>query len=130
MHDNTPLILLVDDEPELTAVFGDKLGSSGFRVARAESGKDALALAREERPDAVLLDLRMPEMDGAAFLDVFRKDPDFKDIPVAILTSFHEYEGEKVDDQYVSKIGANVLFEKGMDLSELVRRVRALIAGS
>ena len=64
------LILVVDDEPQIVRQARDYLEHSGFRVVRAGDGKSALTVARESRPDLVVLDLNLPQLDG---LDVCRK---------------------------------------------------------
>ena len=73
----TMRVLVVDDEPEVTAMMRDALEAAGYEVATAESGPVALALLDETRFDAVVSDLRMPDMDGAALWRAIRaRDPE------------------------------------------------------
>ncbi|MGA7938030.1 MAG: response regulator [Kovacikia sp.] len=84
----TKRILVVDDEAsirEVVALCLQRLG--GWKVLTAASGKEALNQARSEPPDAIVLDVMMPEMDGFAFLQYLRADPTTKGIPVVLLTA-------------------------------------------
>ena len=82
-------VLVADDEPEVQQLFGRILTSSrrGYRVLRAESGQQALDVLRQERPDVILLDLVMPEMDGFQFLAAMRAEPAWRDIPVIAVSA-------------------------------------------
>jgi len=82
-------VLLVDDEPEVLQLFTRMLFSAGrgYEVLQARNVQRALALLRERRPDVVLLDLVMPEMDGFQFLHEMRKDPAVREIPVVVISS-------------------------------------------
>jgi len=82
-------ILVVDDEPEALRLFRRMLASTGrgYRVLRAANGRQALAILRSERPDAILLDLVMPEMDGFQLLAAKNADPALRDIPVVAISA-------------------------------------------
>jgi signal transduction histidine kinase/DNA-binding response OmpR family regulator len=84
-------ILAVDDDPDVLRLFHRILTSSGWgqgcRVLRARSGIQAIQILRQERPDAVLLDLIMPEMDGFQFLAEIRDDPELCDVPVVVVSA-------------------------------------------
>jgi CheY-like chemotaxis protein len=84
----TKRILIVDDDDAIREVLAaclQRLG--GWDVLRASSGKEALAQARQEKPDAIILDVMMPEMDGFAFLQYLRSEPTTAPIPVVLLTA-------------------------------------------
>jgi signal transduction histidine kinase/CheY-like chemotaxis protein len=85
----TGTILVVDDEPDAVRLFWRVLNSSGrsYRVLTARTGRQALELMHEFRPNAVLLDLVMPEMDGFAFLAAKNEDPALHDIPVIVISA-------------------------------------------
>ena len=88
--DRTPLVMVVDDqEPNVSAV-GGLLVRDGFDVAPCLGGKEALARIATDPPDLVLLDMRMPDMDGFAVLEAMRADEAMRDIPVIFLTADHE----------------------------------------
>jgi len=80
----TQTILVVDDDERLRALVGTYLTQAGFRVLMAGNGAEALRLAHAEKPDLVILDVMMPEMDGYAFLRAFRRDAS---TPVILLTA-------------------------------------------
>jgi len=79
-------VLLIDDDEEYREVLGKILGDEGFSVVQAKSGKEAMEKLREARPALILLDIRMPEMDGFEFLRHLRQADQWKSIPVTILS--------------------------------------------
>jgi len=82
-------VLVVDDEPEALQLFWRMLASSGrgYRVLTAADGREALSILREERPDVLLLDLAMPEMDGFQLLETRNQDPALHGIPVIVTSA-------------------------------------------
>jgi CheY-like chemotaxis protein len=82
-------LLIVDDEPDALRLFRRMLssGDSNYRVLRASDGREALSLLRQHRPDAILLDLMMPNMDGFQLLERKAGDPELSDIPVLIVSA-------------------------------------------
>jgi CheY-like chemotaxis protein len=80
-------ILVVDDDPEVAELFRAGLTGEGFQVETAATGKIALALLRRSRPDAMFLDLGLPDLDGFEVIEEIRKDPALKDLPIVILTA-------------------------------------------
>jgi len=89
LGDHVRTLLLVDDQPEILQLFGRMLATSGrhYRLLRASSGQRALTLLRERRPDAMLLDLVMPGMDGYGVLLEKGSDPQIRDIPVVAISA-------------------------------------------
>lgn len=81
-------ILVVDDEPTLRDLYKAMLGRQGYRVAVAGNGSQALMALEVVRPDLIVLDMAMPEMDGLAFLRVIRDSVEWKHVPVILLTAF------------------------------------------
>jgi CheY-like chemotaxis protein len=79
-------LLLVEDDADVRALLGHALTGDGWTVGEAENGRVALARIAERAPDAIVLDLMMPEMDGFAFLEEFRKNPEWRGIPVVVVT--------------------------------------------
>ena len=87
MYDLTKTkILVVDDEPDILEFISTVLEDNGAIVVRAHDGKEALELARREKPDLITLDLSMPEMDGSQVFEALRKDTELKQIPVCIIS--------------------------------------------
>jgi CheY-like chemotaxis protein len=83
----TERILIIDDQPESTRLLMQLLDTySSYRVFAASSGREGVSLVARRRPDLVILDLRMPEMDGFAVLQELRANPETASIPVMIVT--------------------------------------------
>jgi signal transduction histidine kinase/CheY-like chemotaxis protein/HAMP domain-containing protein len=83
-------VLTVDDDPTAHELIGEMLAKEGYRVFHATNGQEAIDIARRERPDAITLDVLMPQMDGWSVLTALKGDPDLCDIPVVIVTILHE----------------------------------------
>jgi CheY-like chemotaxis protein len=81
------VILIVDDEMILRQLFERVLRADGHEVSVAGHGREAIAVMLRQRPDVVLLDLNMPVMDGVSFLRVVRRRPEWKEIPVIVLSA-------------------------------------------
>ena len=79
-------ILVVDDEPHLAEMMGNRLRANRYEVATAVTGREGLEKAKEEKPDLILLDILMPDMDGYQMLQHLKGSPQTRDIPVIILT--------------------------------------------
>ena len=114
------IILVVDDEPKIVKQARDYLEQDGFTVLSAGDGKTALALARQERPDLIVLDLNLPQMDG---LDVCRALRRESDVPIIMLTA---RVGE-VDRLIGLELGADDYIPKPFSPRELVARARAVL---
>lgn len=113
-------ILVVDDEPKIVKIARDYLEQGGFRVQSADNGTMALAAARHERPDLVVLDLNLPGMDG---LDVCRALRRESDVPIIMLTA----RVEETDRLIGLELGADDYITKPFSPKELVARVRTVL---
>ena len=113
-------ILVVDDEVNLRELVRLYLEREGYRVVEAGNGRDALFVARYEKPDLVLLDLMMPEMGGYDFIRRFTKE---SDTPIIVLTAKLE-ESDKVVGL---ELGADDYVTKPFGIQELIARVRAVL---
>src|SRR5688572_19572147 len=116
----TRTLLVVDDKASVTQLLKDYLTEHGFRVVTAKDGREALFVARHERPDLVLLDIMMPEMDGYEFMRHFRKE---RNTPVIMLTA----KMEETDKVVGLELGADDYVTKPFGMAELVARIRAVI---
>jgi two-component system, OmpR family, alkaline phosphatase synthesis response regulator PhoP len=114
------LILVVDDEPKVVKLARDYLERSGFRVLAAASSADAIAIARRERPDLLVLDLNLPGGDG---LDVCRALRRESDVPIIMLTA----RVDETDRLIGLELGADDYITKPFSPRELVARVRAVL---
>lgn len=108
-------ILVIEDDSDVRALMLEALSREGHIVEDASDGVEGLQMAREHRPDVILLDLMMPTMDGWAFLDEQKRDPRIADVPVVLVSGCPE---EKVED-----LEADAYLHKPYDLGELLALV-------
>jgi DNA-binding response OmpR family regulator len=113
-------ILVVDDKASVRRLVQDYLTEEGFRVVTAENGRTAIFAARHEKPDLILLDIMMPEMDGYEFVREHRKE---RDTPIILLTAKMD-ESDKV---LGLELGADDYITKPFGMRELVARIRAVL---
>ena len=118
-----PKILVVDDELDALEVLGFKLREAGFAPLFASDGLKALAAVRAERPDLVVLDLMLPEMDGLEVCKLMRRDPTTAGIPVIMLTA----KAAEMDRVVGLELGADDYVTKPYSPRELVLRIRKLL---
>lgn len=119
----TQRILVVDDEPDITALVAYHLAKAGYRVSTAASGPDALKAAREERPDVVVLDLMLPGVGGYQVLEALRAREETRDVGVILLTARRE-EADRIRGL---SLGADDYLTKPFSPQELTLRVAALL---
>jgi two-component system alkaline phosphatase synthesis response regulator PhoP len=113
-------ILVVDDEIKILQLARDYLQHAGFAVLIADSGKAALAIARLEKPNLIVLDLGLPDMDGLDVTRALRKE---SNVPIIMLTA----RGEESDKLVGLELGADDYLTKPFSPKELVARVRAVL---
>jgi DNA-binding response OmpR family regulator len=114
------VILVVDDEPKVVRLARDYLEKNGFRVITAADGQSALATARREKPDLIILDLMLPQIDGREVCRSLRRE---SDVPIIMLTAL----SEEIDQVTGLEIGADDYITKPFSVRALVARVRALL---
>lgn len=114
------LILVVDDEPKITRLARDFLEKHGFRVMTAGDGQSALTIARREKPDLIVLDLMLPNIDGREVCRILRRE---SEVPIIMLTAL----SEEIDQVTGLEIGADDYVIKPFSPRALVARVRALL---
>jgi two-component system, OmpR family, alkaline phosphatase synthesis response regulator PhoP len=113
-------ILVVDDEPKIVRIARDYLERAGFNVITAGDGRSVLAMVRSAKPDLIVLDLALPEMDG---LDVTRGLRKESEIPIIMLTA----RDDEADRLVGLELGADDYIVKPFSPKELVARVRAVL---
>ena len=113
-------ILVADDEAQIRTIINKYAQFSGYEVAEAANGMEALALAKDERFDALIIDIMMPELDGFSLCREIRK---FSDVPVIILSA----RGEEYDKINGFELGADDYVAKPFSPRELMLRVEAVI---
>ncbi len=119
----TRRVLVVDDEPDITALVAYHLAKAGYRVSTAANGPDALRAAREERPDVVVLDLMLPGASGYEVLQELRRLDETRQVGVILLTSRRE-EADRIRGL---SLGADDYLTKPFSPAELALRVGALL---
>lgn len=117
------LILVVDDEASLVKVVRGYLEQEGYQVVTASNGREALFVARENKPDLIILDLMMPEMDGFGFMREYQREGS---APIIALTA----RIDEMDKVLGLEMGADDYVTKPFSPRELVARVRALLRRS
>ena len=114
-----PLVLVVDDDPDILEAVCDILEGEGYRVARARNGREALVRVDEERPLLILLDLMMPVMDGLAFAQALHRRDGDHEIPIVVISA----DG---DPQKAAALGARGFLAKPFDIDALLAEVASL----
>jgi two-component system phosphate regulon response regulator PhoB len=116
-------VLVVDDEPDITALVAYHLAKASYRVTTAANGRDALRAARDERPDLIVLDLMLPGLSGYEVLAELRRQDETKDIGVIVLTARKD-EPDRIKGL---SLGADDYLPKPFSPPELVLRVGAVL---
>ncbi len=116
-------ILVVDDEKDLLDLIEYNLKKEGFKVLKAENGKEGIEVAKEHKPDLVLLDIMMPKMDGLEAVEIMRKDDDLKRIPIIFLTARSD---ENTEIEGLNK-GGDDFITKPISTTKLVSRIKAVM---
>ena len=119
------IVLVVDDASSTTQLLKAMLEVEGYEIAMAENGREGLALTRGIKPDLVILDVVMPEMDGYEVLQTLKGDPATKDIPVVMLTA-------RRDDEAIQEgldLGAADYIPKPFEPDILIKKVQTIIQG-
>ncbi|MBI4128842.1 MAG: response regulator [Parcubacteria group bacterium] len=116
-------ILIVEDEAPLRAVLRDNLEYEGFDIHEASDGKEGISVAAKERPDLILLDILMPEMDGLTMLEEIRKKRWGRAVPVMLLTNLSA--DRKVIRGLVEHTPVYYFDKSGRTVGEIVTKVKA-----
>ena len=114
-------VLVVDDEPDVAFLCRVNLEMEGYEVLTADDGQTAVEVVGAEHPDAVLLDIMLPRLDGWSVLSAIRADPSTAEIPVVIMSA-KPREGRSLE-------GAIEYIEKPFSRDQLVRAVRGAVTG-
>lgn len=120
------LVLVVDDEEDLTDLVAFNLERNGFKTLKALNGRDALRLAGEELPKLIILDLMLPDIDGLEVFRALRKEDRTASIPVIMLTA----KADEVDRVVGLELGADDYVTKPFSPREVVLRVKAILRRS
>lgn len=114
-------ILIVEDDRYLTKAYSIKIKNAGFNVLLSDNGSDGLLIAKEKKPDLIVLDLLLPRVDGFEFLKRIKADEEMKNIPVLTISVL----GQKTDQQRALDLGAEAYFIKTeYKLGEIVDKIK------
>lgn len=116
-------VLIVDDDTDLINVMRIYFQRSGFEAKTADSGRTALKLFDSFKPNAIILDILMPRMDGTKVCEAIRIDKGNLTVPIIVLTGFHK---EKTKEE-ILEAGANLYLTKPIDISKLIKHIRDLM---
>ena len=124
----TKRVLAIDDEQDITTYYNTLLSDNGWEVRIANSGDDGIALAEEQAPDIVILDVMMPDRGGLSTLVALRKSPGTNDVPVVLVTGIQE----TVTQDFRSYLDRfkhyppNAYLEKPIDADQLLKTLDEL----
>lgn len=121
-----PLILVIDDEVDLCRCLSLSIDPEQFEVLSAHDGQSGLAMIRELRPELVMLDIKMPVMNGYQVLAEIHTDPELAQIPIVIMTSLAE-EGQFSDEEWARRLGVAHFISKPFDPGQAAAEVTALL---
>lgn len=114
-------ILIVDDEEVIRMLYSEELEDEGYKVITASTGHGLIEMIGQDKPDLVVLDIKMAEHDGLDLLQVIRKE--FYDIPVILCSAYSSFKGD------LKSIAADYYVVKSADLSELKQKIKMALEG-
>jgi DNA-binding response OmpR family regulator len=117
-------ILVVDDDPEILGMLDIRLGKRGYHVISAADGEQALAQARKEKPELVVLDVMMPRMNGWEVARALRQDATTQDIKIVMLTAI----GAQMNEMTSPLYGVDAYLDKPFQFAELEKKIDELLA--
>ncbi len=116
-------VLIVDDEPHMLRLTELSIKKGGFAIVTGRNGREALALAASEKPDLIVMDVTMPELDGLSALKQLKSSPATASIPVVMLT----VRGHVLTRQQAEEAGAAVFLTKPFSPTQLLSEARRLL---
>lgn len=120
-------ILIVDDEKEILAMYTIKLKQAGYTVLTANNGREAFDIASKDFPNLILMDMKMPEVDGITALHNLKNNDTTKDIPVVFVTAFSDVNITDINHEFAAQHGALGYIKKGISLGDFVKEVESYI---
>jgi CheY-like chemotaxis protein len=126
------LILLVDDDPDFLEILSTKLKEQGFNIETAKNGKEALEKLQHIKPDLIILDVMMPEMDGIDTAIELAKNFNLNEVKFIFLTNYGEDNWPqeislKVDENFAKQIGALAYIRKQQPLENIIETLNKLL---
>jgi len=117
-------LLVVDDEKDFVGFISERLEAKGFDILKAFDGKEGLGMAQSERPDLIILDVAMPEMNGYDVCRNLKTDENYKNIPIIMLTA----KFQPNDIEFGKEMGSDAYLTKPLELEMLLSTVNALLS--
>jgi len=119
-----PRVLYVEDEKDLQVLMTNMLQFLGYEITCADNGKTGVEKAKEWKPDVILMDVRMPVMDGPEAIAVLRSKPDTKNTPIYVLSAYNDATTRDACKQ----AGADDFFTKPIDIEKINAAIKATLA--
>ena len=116
-------ILAVDDEPDILSMMESWLGDLGFEVLSAANGEKAFKMAREEKPNLIILDIMLPKMNGYKVCGLLKKDSRYAKIPIILFSARVQEEDKRLGQE----VGADAYVSKPFEPDALLGKIQALI---
>lgn len=116
-------ILIADDEPGVIMILAMRLRANGYHVIAAHDGMQAIELAHREKPDLIVLDIRMPDKDGYAVFEELRASANTRSTPVVFFSALPPEQAE----EKATQLGADGFVSKSADPEEIVARIRGIL---
>src|SRR5690349_1036162 len=116
-------VLIVEDSELNMRLFNDLLEAFGYRTVKTRDGRQALPLAREHKPDLIVMDIQLPEISGLEITDRLKKDPALKAIPVVAVTAF----AMRGDEQKILAAGCDAYLSKPISVTTFLETIRRFI---
>ncbi len=116
-------VLIVEDNELNMRLFNDLLGAFGYRTVKTHDGRQALPLAREHKPDLIVMDIQLPEISGLEVTKMLKDDPELKNIPVLAVTAF----AMRGDEQKIRAGGCDAYLSKPISVTTFLDTVRRFI---
>ena len=116
-------ILVVEDDLMLQETVRFRLEASGYDVVSAENGKDGSFKAMTEKPDLILADVMMPELDGIEMIKIIRTNSDLKEVPIIVVSAL----GRGEDVEKAKEAGANDYITKPYSAGDLLKKIESLL---
>lgn len=123
MEPMTKTILIVEDNELNMKLFHDLLDAHGYNVLETRNGMDALSIAREHRPDLIIMDIQLPEVSGLEVTKWIKDDDDLHNIPVVAVTAF----AMKGDEERIRSGGCEAYIAKPISIPDFIETIRRFI---
>jgi two-component system cell cycle response regulator DivK len=122
----TKTVLIVEDNELNMKLFNDLLEAHGYRTVQTRNGMEAVGLARDHRPDLILMDIQLPEVSGLQVTQWLKEDAELRDIPVIAVTAF----AMKGDEEKIRQGGCEAYLSKPISVAKFLETVRNYAGGA